>query len=150
MVYLASPFGSVMVNLLAIRHPNSEIQQRLYEIACDQWTGCNWRTAFGPLRLNLMGMRSRQATLMAEATSGEESAAWSDAVDFLSRVENDSRLACNAARCAVVLAAKGEMLEAIAEADRAVALEAKYHDPVVWSPLRNALGGQELVGAISF
>ena len=129
------------MTILAIQHPSTETFQQLYDAAIKQWTGCNWRTDLGPLRLNLMGIHSRQARLIAEATSGEESVAWEEATKFLSQVEVDSRAASKAAENAIRLIAEGKLAEAIADAERAIALEAKYREPKVWKPLRDAICG---------
>ena len=67
--------------------------------------------------------------------------AWEEATKFLSQVEVDSRAASKAAENAIRLIAEGKLAEAIADAERAIALEAKYREPKVWKPLRDAICG---------
>ncbi|WP_149496517.1 hypothetical protein [Roseiconus lacunae] len=57
------------------------------------WTGCDWETEFGPLKLNLQGIRSCQALLAASATRGEEAQQWRDAAKWLQKLEADARQA---------------------------------------------------------
>lgn len=54
------------------------------------WTGCDWPTEFGPLRLNLCEIRSRQARTAASATRGPESQQWLEAAQWLESVEKDA------------------------------------------------------------
>ncbi|MDA8744401.1 hypothetical protein N9N28_07205 [Rubripirellula amarantea] len=129
------------MELLATRNGSVESLQRVFDHLCDQWTGCNWKTAVGPLRLNLKNVRARQARLISEATSGDESAAWNLAMEFLASIENDALAARKSAETAMALMCLGKTDEAIAMVDRAVELEAKYRDPVVWTLLRDAVGG---------
>jgi hypothetical protein len=128
-----------MDHTLGISLPDLEAAERIIRRAASRWTGCNWQTEFGPLRLNLMGMRSRQASLMAEATPGEESAAWQHAAQFLLAVEADAESAATVGQNAVRLLAEGRRGEAIEQAKRAVALESKYRPSEAWQPLVECL-----------
>lgn len=108
---------------------------------CDQgkWTGCNWRTSFGPRELNLSGIRCRQARILANATSGDESKAWREAADWLDRVERDAAEAEADALCAVNFAAAGLFDEAEVHALRACDLGRKYDRLIVWNELHQAI-----------
>ncbi|WP_145216147.1 hypothetical protein [Planctomycetes bacterium TBK1r] len=113
--------------------------QSLLDEASGRWTGCNWRTAMGPQKLNLQGMRSSHAQILASATSGSESAAWDEAAAFLAIVESDAKKAESAARRAVALMQSGHQADAILEASKAVDLEAKHRVPVIWVAVRDAI-----------
>ncbi len=69
-----------------------------FGIASQKWIGCNWPTCFGPRLLNLNGLFSRQAILLAEATAGNESSDWLDAAQWLETVEKDARSAMQLAQ----------------------------------------------------
>jgi len=136
----ASATSQTKVNVLNIHSPLQTIQQH-YEAAVGQWTGCNWQTAFGPKKLNLQGILARQASLLAEATSGEETAAWDDAERWLLQVEADAKTAAKHGENAVMLLASGHRDDAIAEADKAVALESRYRESLFWKPFRDTIAG---------
>ena len=90
------------------------------------WTGCCWRTEFGPLRLDLDGTRSRHAALLAAATRGDEAQQWKAAARWLSQVEADARSACRRSREAIEFAERGEFHEASRWLAMAAGLQAKY------------------------
>jgi len=115
-----------------------EIEQA-YRGSLGKWDGCNWRTEFGKGRLNLMGMTSTQAMLMARATAGSEAENWRAAAGWLIRVEQAVQDAEAEARCAALLARSGKLTEAIRHARRACMIEGTYHTQLVWAPLRNAI-----------
>lgn len=119
-----------------------------YRQAEDKWLGCDWPTAFGESRLNLNGLKSHQAVLMARATSGQESTDWRAAVEWLSRVEADARIAQDLARQALALALDGKAVGAVVHAQRACAIEANYRDRLIWQPLRKAI--EAALGAALF
>jgi hypothetical protein len=108
-----------------------------------RWTGCDWTTAFGPLGLNLHGLKAEQAQLVANATSGREAAVWRDAVGWLRQVEIDACEAQTHANLAVEWARLGNFELALTHAGHAFELEARYREPVVWKPLLVALQGLE-------
>ena len=110
-----------------------------YARAAGRWTGCDWPTRFGEAELDLNGMRSDKALLMARATAGAESARWRDAARWLARVEQDARTAGEAARAAVALVGAGDLAAALEQARFACTLEAGYPHPPVWQPLRLAI-----------
>ncbi len=115
----------------------------VWSTAVGRWTGCDWETAFGTQKLNLKGIQSRQARLLANVTSEVEAICWAEAALFLEQVEQDAGEAERSARKAVELLANGYPTEAIAAIDRAILLEAKYRDPVVWLPVRDAIVAQK-------
>jgi hypothetical protein len=107
------------------------------------WTGCDWPIQFGKLGLNLNGLTSMQAALMAGATSGEESAEWRRACRWLASVEHDAQKAERFARTAADLAIRGRPDEAMEAMKHACQLEAVYHDQLVWQELRDALAAYQ-------
>jgi hypothetical protein len=100
-----------------------------------KWTGCDWPTAFGETGLDLKGLTSKQAILMARATSGTEAADWREAVLWLRLVEADADAAEAAARRAVGYVARGDLSAALGHAKTAEELEARYHATPVWRGL---------------
>ncbi len=110
-----------------------------YLAAAESWQGCDWTTSFGPRGLDLRGLKAKQTRLLAEATSGEESEAWAAATRWLEQVERDARDARSAASSAVELFAKQQWAAALARANAACALEAQYHEQLVWGPLRDLI-----------
>jgi hypothetical protein len=107
----------------------------VYLAAVDRWRGCDWATNFGPQRLNLQGMNSKQTRLLAEATSGEESNAWGEATRWLEQVERDANAAQSAANTAIELLETDDLPVALSKVKEACQLESKYRQPVVWTPL---------------
>jgi hypothetical protein len=116
----------------------SQITRKFRQLA-RSWTGCDWPIQFGKLGLNLNGLTSAQAALMAGATSGEESAEWRRAAKWLAAVEQDAVRAERLARSAVDFAARRCPREAVEAIENACQIEAKYHDQLVWRELRDAL-----------
>src|ERR1043166_4436913 len=49
-----------------------ESVERAFARAAGEWTGCDWPTSFGNKGLDLNGMTSYQAILLARATAGVE------------------------------------------------------------------------------
>jgi hypothetical protein len=117
----------------------SEEIDRAYRQGIGKWTGCDWQTEFGKTGLNLKGLKASQALLLARATSGSERADWRAAVAWLARIEQHTKEAEEEARQAVTLAKAGKLPEALACAQRACAVEAKYHNQLVWQPLREVI-----------
>jgi hypothetical protein len=112
---------------------------RTYWRTVGAWMGCDWPVRFGNLGLNLDGLKSTQAALMAGATSGAEAAEWRRAANWLTQIEQDARQAEMCARAAVDLAARQSWPEALESADHACRIEARYHDHLVWQRLRDAI-----------
>jgi hypothetical protein len=110
-----------------------------YRQATGRWTGCDWMTDFGPAHLNLQGLAAFHAMLLARATAGSEQTSWKAAVGWLQEIEQQARLAEEAAQQAVAQANAGDLRTALAWAQRACAIEAKYHEPLIWRPLRDAI-----------
>ncbi len=107
--------------------------------SAESWQGCDWTTAFGPLGLDLAGLKARQARLMAEATFGDESQNWAEASRWLEQVERDSRAARSAASSAVDFFAQGEWAAALTRIVEACALESQYRKQLVWQPLHDLI-----------
>jgi len=107
-----------------------------------KWTGCCWPTEFGPLKLNLEGVKSSQAALMAGATTGSERAEWCNATDWLKQVEDDARKAEEEAQHATNLAVLGHLREARQHAQEACHLESQYTSFTTWRPLLTAIVNQ--------
>lgn len=109
---------------------------------CGQWRGCCWPTQLGEGRLNLQGLRSSQAILMARSTAGKERADWTAATRWLEQVERDAREAQEHAELAADLAIFGQLDQACELALRACQLESQYRTPTAWQPLLDALVGR--------
>lgn len=116
-----------------------EAVERAFYRASGTWTGCDWPTTFGDTGLDLDGLTSHQALLMARATAGSEAADWREAVHWLRTIEADAEAAEEAARWAVEAAARGELATACRDAQAACELEARYHSRPVWRDLRERL-----------
>lgn len=104
-----------------------------------RWKGCYWPTQFGMSGLNLNGLNSSQAQLMARSTAGAERAEWKAAMRWLEQVELDAREAEEEACLAADLAIFGQFQRAVEHIGRACALEARYKNESVWQPLRNVI-----------
>ena len=100
------------------------------------WTGCDWDTEFGPNRINLRGLSSRQARLAAQATRGDESTQWREVIHYLDAVEQDARLAAELASDAVDFWSLGNTAEASRRLEQAIALESHYRQPIAYPRLR--------------
>ena len=110
-----------------------------YLTAAESWKGCDWTTSFGPLGLNLYGLKAKQTRLLAEATSGEESDAWAAASQWLEQVEQQAREARIAASSAVDLVGNQQWALARMRIDEACELESQYHEQLVWGSLRDLI-----------
>jgi hypothetical protein len=109
--------------------------EHVFHRARGRWIGCDWPTAFGETGLELNGLTSGQASLMARATSGLEASDWRAAVMWLRLIEVDADGAERAARRAVEHAARGDLGAALRHAKAAEELEARYHATPVWRGL---------------
>ncbi len=112
-----------------------------YLAAAELWLGCDWTTSFGARGLDLRGLKAKQTRLLAEATAGEESEAWLAATRWLEQVEQNAREARSAASSAVELFTKRRRAMALARVTKACQLEARYHQQLVWEPLRELIAG---------
>lgn len=108
-----------------------------------RWTGCDWQTRFGPLHLDLCGLRADQARLWSQACQGPESKAWAEAARYLDEVESDALAAEQAAGQAFRSAQQGDFAAALVMAEKAVALEAHYRPATTWSHLLATLRGTQ-------
>lgn len=111
----------------------------IFEQLEGRWVGCDWATDFGERHLDLCGVTARQASLLARATSGQESAHWQEAARWLATVEADAQAAAQAAWVARQEAAAGRLANALEHARRACELERPYHPQAVWQPLIDAI-----------
>ena len=116
-----------------------------------KWNRCYWPTQFGPSGLNLKGLKSSQARLMAQSAAGQERADWRAATHWLDQLERDAAEAEREAKLATDLAHLGEFRRALQRIQAACSLESKYDSVNVWEPLRNAIAeklkGQNADGA---
>jgi len=111
-----------------------------YKQGAGQWTGCDWQTDFGPAHLDLAELKASQVLLLARATSGKEAADWQAAAHWLSRIELAAQEAETEAGIALALATTGQLREALIHAQRACAIETRYHpSQPVWQPFSQAL-----------
>jgi hypothetical protein len=115
---------------------STELLRAALQSAQAAWTGCDWETEFGPGRINLRGLTSRQARLAAQATRGEESTQWREVCHYLDAVERDARLAAELASAAVDFWSLGNTAEASCRLEEAIALEAHYRPPFAYPRLR--------------
>lgn len=111
----------------------------LFTQAAGSWIGCDWPTEFGIARLNLDSLSSAQAMLMARATSDKEEDAWREASRWLARVEQEALEAEKEARLAVQAGQANQWVAARTHARNACDIEARYHQQLVWQPLRDAI-----------
>ncbi len=110
-----------------------------FEAACDRWRGCNWHSPIGPAGIDVQELTSRQASLLAEATCGEESQRWEAASKWLAQVEQDALAAEKFAAAATEQVQRNEYTAALDNINRAVALEAQYRPPQVWCALQHLI-----------
>ncbi|TVS12681.1 MAG: hypothetical protein EA424_22320 [Planctomycetaceae bacterium] len=110
-----------------------------YQQGSGQWFKCDWSTHFGRSGLDLNGLESSQATLLARATAGRESADWRAAAQWLREIEDAAQQAELEAHMAVHLATSGRLSDALRHAQRAVELSAAYPRGRTWEPLRTAI-----------
>ncbi|NLF70292.1 MAG: hypothetical protein GX575_14730 [Candidatus Anammoximicrobium sp.] len=112
-----------------------------YQQAAGRWSNCDWPTAFGRSSLDLNGLKSSQATLLARATAGRESEEWRAAARWLGEIEEAARQAEVEAKAAMHLATAGRLPEALRHAQRAVEISGAYPRARIWEPLRAAIAG---------
>ena len=124
---------------------NNETKSNVDEISrvflqtAGRWKGCDWPTQFGKTRLNLEGLKSAQATLMAKATAGLEAADWRRGANWLAQVEEDVKKAEAEGELAADLAACGQLRQSLAHAQQACAIESQYHSQPGWQRLCDAI-----------
>ncbi len=112
---------------------------RAFEAARDQWRGCMWHSPIGPAGADVHELNSRQASLLAEATCGRESEGWAAAGRWLAKVERDALAAEKLAQLALHQVRRGCYPDAVESINRAVALEAQYRPPEVWTTLQQLI-----------
>ena len=106
-----------------------------YQHGRGRWSRCDWPTSFGRSGLDLNGLESSQALLLARATAGRESADWRAAAQWLREIEE----AAEQAELEAHLATAGRLCDALRHAQRAVELSAAYPRGRTWEPLRAAI-----------
>lgn len=110
-----------------------------YETAKDQWQTCDWQTEFGPLKLNLNGLRSIHLERLGHATSGQESRAWRMAATWVREIEAAAAKAQELAMQARDAFLQQNLCEAISLIERACALERRWHPEPVWQQLEQVI-----------
>ena len=120
------------------RNTFSRIEATFVELD-NKWTGCDWDTEFGSAGLNLRGLTANRANVLANATSGEEANAWSDAKYWLVNVENDAAKAKSLAAEAVTQYCKQSWDVALELIERACTIESAHHTKLIWQPLRDLI-----------
>jgi hypothetical protein len=110
-----------------------------YRQGTGRWIGCDWQTDFGSEHLNLAELKASQVLLLARATAGNEAANWQAASQWLTRIEQEAQEAESEAGIALALASNGQFREALLHAQRACAIEARYHSQLRWQPFCMAL-----------
>lgn len=106
--------------------------------AAGVWVGCDWPTEFGGTSLNLENLSSAHAVLMARATADKEADAWWEASRWLARVEQEALEAEREALAAVQAGKANQWVAALTHARGACDIEARYHNELIWQPLRTA------------
>lgn len=128
--------------------PESSVAEirRIYDEACDTWTGCDWHTQFGKTGLDLCGLTPADAEKMAAQTAGTEVGAdWRAAVSWLAQVQRYAEQAAAEADIAIKAAEHGAWPKAARHAERAWILEfatgrsLRGHYPPTWEPLHQAI-----------
>jgi len=109
-----------------------------YSKASGTWRGCDWKTSFGPRKLNLQNLTARQTRFLAEATSGEEAICWEHASHWLEDIEKDAKAARKFAAAAIELLSSNPTV-ALEHIENACRIEAKYREYIVWKPLRDLI-----------
>ncbi len=113
--------------------------EQLFQQSKGRWRGCDWVTHFGPMGLNLEGLKASQARIMAMATSGIESTQWLLASQWLQDLETDAILAEREANQAMHLIHSSQWQPAFEHLQRAYLLEQKYRPSRIWLPLYQAV-----------
>jgi hypothetical protein len=124
--------------MMGVQSETNQIS-RCFAQAAGAWTGCDWPTEFGSAQFNLQHLNSSQAILMARATAGKEEDAWWEASRWLARIEREALEAERQARLALQAAELKQWLTALNHARQACAIEASYHEQLIWQPLRDAV-----------
>ncbi len=118
--------------------PTREISDA-YESAKDQWQTCDWQTEFGPLKLNLNGLRSVHLERLAHATSGQESRAWRMAATWVREIEAAAAKSQQLAMEARDAFLQQNLCEAIKLIEQACELERRWHPEPVWQLLEQTI-----------
>lgn len=111
--------------------------KRAFESGCGQWRSCTWFSPIGPAGADVHELSARQASLLAEATCGEESQTWEAAGKWLAKVEQDALEAEHLAAAAAQQIQLSNYAAALNYINLAVALEAQYRKPEVWCTMQH-------------
>lgn len=82
-------FSTVSMDSKDSKHRNC-VDSKACQWREDSWSGCDWPTEFGSKKLNLCGLTSQQALLVANATRGDEAECWREAASWLHQIESDA------------------------------------------------------------
>ncbi len=128
----------------------AEVRELLAATA-GSWTGCDWITSYGPMKLNLRGLRSRQAHRISDYTSAEESVCWAEAARYLEQIERDAAKQKRSPTkrfcwCSMAVMQKLGRLSI----RPFVAMEAKYRDRSFGGNSKMRCAGIDLRSAINF
>jgi hypothetical protein len=129
----------LMVNSVNEKSKIIDQVEAFFVEAENRWVGCDWDTDFGPLKLDLNRLTAERATVLANATSGQESQAWNDAADWLAKVESDAAEAKLLATQAVAHCRKRMWQLALSTMEYACTIESAYHSELTWQPLRDLI-----------
>lgn len=124
--------------MMTSKMPTMDINDA-YESARDQWLTCDWQTEFGPLKMNLNGLRSVHLERLAHATSGQESRAWRMAATWVREIEAAAAKAQELAMQARDRFFQQNLCEAIKLIEQACELERRWHSEPVWQLLEQAI-----------
>lgn len=124
--------------MIMSKMPTREINAA-YETAKDQWQTCDWPTEFGPLKLNLNGLRSVHLERLGHATSGQESRAWRMAATWVREIEATAARAQQLSMQARDAFLEQNPSEAIRLIEQACELERRWHPEPVWQSLERAI-----------
>ncbi|MGB4707327.1 MAG: hypothetical protein WBH28_02620 [Fuerstiella sp.] len=113
-----------------------QLVHKAYQSASKKWQGCDWYTEFGALKLNLCGLTAAQAFRVSRATCGNESREWALAGKWLQSVEDAAAHAENLASQAMSAILADNLLLAAEFIEKAVEVEAVWHETPVWGELR--------------
>jgi hypothetical protein len=123
-----------------------EVVRAAYEGAKRTWTGCDWPTQFGKLKLELKGVTAGTAQAMAQSGLDADSAAeWQAAAHWLAKVENHAQRAEAFAALALAAANDDQWLQAQQHAAHAWDLEFATGRPIwrgapwTWQKLHQAI-----------
>lgn len=105
---------------------------KAYNACVGRWQTCDWSTEFGPLKLNLNGLRSTQLERLGHATSGFESKEWRNAASWVREIEAAAARAEDLAAQALDALEQNDPNGSIRLIQQACELERRWHSKPVW------------------